>query len=179
METTYKHMPDICEFKHHPGTPKPKGCINKLNSQGPFPPIDAHWCLFTSQASRKQSCLAQRCLKQTMFILGLFLQHNYFSCSTVRGSWKPLNNKQNWVLLHQKWGILSFQASKIHPHIGSSRTCPKPKPVAVVNVTSIKTWLFHKQLRAKQAVPEKAEGFWLLANPSVFQGFNTSDTKLK
>lgn len=33
--------------------------------------------------------------------------------------------------------------------------------------------------RLEQAAPEKAEGFWLLAKLSVFQGFNTSDTQLE
>lgn len=43
METAYNHMPNVCGFKHYPGTtPDQKGCIKKPNSYGPLPAIDKH-----------------------------------------------------------------------------------------------------------------------------------------
>lgn len=177
METTYKCMPDVCGFKHHPGTPDPKGCINKLNSWGPFPAIDTHWCLFTSQASREQSCLAQRSLEPTMWILGLFLQYNCFACSTVTGSWRVFKKQAKLGFVMPKEEFFLFRPAKLRLTLSAEELLPNQS--LLVNVTSIKTWLFHKQLRTKQAAPEKAEGFWLLAEPSDFQGFNKSDTQLE
>lgn len=50
--------------------------------------------------------------------------------------------------------------------------------LSVVRMPSTKNPMLHK-LRTKRGAPQNADCFWLLAKPSDFQSFNTSDPQLE